>query len=129
MDTGAAEFLLDRGGSSGFKARGDRPGDPNWIEAGKVDSTGVVNCEGSRANGEVMEAMGGRGEGESARPYSATEGKGVLVEPGLNPMIRVVLLLLGESMPGEPSRSELSLGIRCGTIRPNRGEDGPAAGK
>jgi hypothetical protein len=74
-----------------------------------------------------MVVMRGRGDGESARPFSATEGKGELVDPGLNPMTSVVLLLLGESIPGEPSRSELSLGIRWGTILlPSRGEAGPA---
>lgn len=59
--------------------------------------------------------------------FSATEGNGDEVEPGLKPITRLVLLL-GESTPGEPSLSELSLGIRWGTILPMRGDDGPALG-
>lgn len=76
-----------------------------------------------------MELMWLRSEGESVMVlFSATDGKGDEVEPGLKPMTRLVRLF-GESTPGDPSRSEPSLGIRCGTIRPMRGDDGPAVGK
>lgn len=60
--------------------------------------------------------------------FSLTEGKGDEPVPGLKPMTKFVRLL-GESIPGEVSRSELSLGMRCGIIRVNRGDDGPAVGR
>ena len=59
METGAAEPRLDLvpGRSPGSRL-GDKPGEPYcWIPLGKVDSTGVVSCDGMRAKGEVMELM------------------------------------------------------------------------
>ena len=55
--------------------------------------------------------------------FSATEGNGDAVEPGLKPLTSRVCRL-GEPIFGDPSRSELPLCIRTGTILLGRGEPG-----
>jgi hypothetical protein len=55
--------------------------------------------------------------------FSATEGSGVALEPGLKPLTSKVCLL-GEPIFGDPSRSDPPLCIRTGTILLGRGEPG-----